>query len=165
MKRETANEFQILWRDNSRRRAAAKYLAGRWVVGGCACMLPVKKIIFSASHRRKISFLTHPAACQFEELRNKFGSDEVQAWEEYRKLNPFLENTIVTPEKYVDASRRGRGLTTTRAAAPAQHAIKRGPSNEAAVNCISNNNLCFMCKDGGGKLTISAARPILDPET
>ncbi|KAL3765869.1 hypothetical protein ACHAWU_005402 [Discostella pseudostelligera] len=101
------------------------------------------------SPTRKISFRTHPAACQFEELRNRFGNDEVQAWEEYRKLNPFLENTIVTPEKYVDASRRGRGLTTTRAAAPAQNAIKRGPSNEAAVNCISNNNLCFMCKDGG----------------
>ena len=117
------------------------------------------------SPTRKISFLTHPAACQFEELRNKFGSDEVQAWEEYRKLNPFLENTIVTPEKYVDASRRGRGLTTTRAATLAQNPIKRGLSNEAAVNCISNNNLCFMCKDGGGKLTISAARPILDPET
>ena len=46
------------------------------------------------SPTRCIVFRRHKQACEFEELRSKYGSDEVRAWEEYRKMK-FGQDTWV----------------------------------------------------------------------
>ena len=54
------------------------------------------------SPTRKIEFRYNKPACKFEELRKKFGADEVQAWKEYRRTNPCPGQTVVSPQKYDD---------------------------------------------------------------
>ena len=41
--------------------------------------------------------MRYTGACEFEKLRSKYGSDEVRAWEEYRK-SEFRH--VVTPYRY-----------------------------------------------------------------
>lgn len=52
---------------------------------------------------RKIEFKRHTAACKFEKLRRDFGSDEVEAWEEYRKrgyARGKFRLSVVSPQNY-----------------------------------------------------------------
>ena len=49
---------------------------------------------------RRIEFTAHSAACKFESLRLKFESDEVKAWEEYRKQCVGKRTRVVGPHQY-----------------------------------------------------------------
>jgi len=49
---------------------------------------------------RKIGFRNHTQASEFEELRTKFDTDEVQAWAEYRKIKEGVDTYVVSPKQY-----------------------------------------------------------------
>jgi hypothetical protein len=60
---------------------------------------------------RRIEFKRHTAACKFEKLRNEFGSDEVKAWEEFRKRYYTVDRKshpsfVVSPQNH-DAHPKG----------------------------------------------------------
>ena len=60
------------------------------------------------SPTRKIEFRKRPEACQFESLRQKWGSDEVKAWEEYRSVKTGDDTKVVNPQQY-DAQLKSGG--------------------------------------------------------
>ena len=57
------------------------------------------------SPTRRIVFRRHKPACEFEKLRSKYGSDEVLAWKEYRKMKFGLDVCVVTPYRYDENSK------------------------------------------------------------
>ncbi|KAL7541843.1 hypothetical protein ACHAXR_011280 [Thalassiosira sp. AJA248-18] len=62
------------------------------------------------SPMRKIEFRRQTQACEFEALRQKFGTDEVRAWTEYRHKYSGRERSInvISPRRYdVDPLKRG----------------------------------------------------------
>lgn len=52
------------------------------------------------SPTRRIVFRRHKPACEFEKLRSAYGTDEVRAWEEYRKMKHGEDKRVVTPHRY-----------------------------------------------------------------
>jgi hypothetical protein len=54
---------------------------------------------------RCIVFKRHKQACEFEKLRSKYGSDEVLAWKEYRKMKFGLDVCVVAPYRYDENSK------------------------------------------------------------
>ena len=52
------------------------------------------------SPTRSIEFKRYTVACEFEKLRSKYGSDELRAWEEYRKKKFGVDMRVVTPYRY-----------------------------------------------------------------
>ena len=52
------------------------------------------------SPTRSIEFMRYPVACEFETLRSKYGSDEVRAWDEYRKMKVGKKKYVVNPSDY-----------------------------------------------------------------
>jgi hypothetical protein len=76
------------------------------------------------SPTRKIQFKRHRQAREFEDLRFRYGPDEVRAWEEYRKLKYGQKTFVVTPHQY------DRPIVTKN------------------VDC---DEMCYICNDGGGR--------------
>jgi len=52
------------------------------------------------SPTRNIEFKRRSQACEFEELRIKFGSEEVRAWEEYRRIKAGYHTSVVCASQY-----------------------------------------------------------------
>jgi len=49
---------------------------------------------------RSIAFRNRPLACEFEELRRRFDNDEVQAWEDYRRIKQGSDTYVINPSQY-----------------------------------------------------------------
>jgi hypothetical protein len=49
---------------------------------------------------RKIQFRRWKQACEFEDLRKRFGDDEIKAWTEYREMKRGVPTHVVSPEQY-----------------------------------------------------------------
>ena len=52
------------------------------------------------SPTRNIEFQRHKQALEFEKLRSKYGTDELRAWEEYRKMTFCKRTWVVAPYDY-----------------------------------------------------------------
>jgi len=121
---------------------------------------------------RRIEFRRHTAACNFERLRNEFGSDEVEAWEEFRKRYYAVEGKrqpsyVVSPQDF-DAHPKGgvvqqagpnkkRQRTRDHAVCLASVSRKR-PRHSTTNNkreSFESDDVCYNCDDGGGKLVVS----------
>ena len=57
------------------------------------------------SPTRCIEFRRYKQACEFEQLRSTYGSDEVRAWKEYRKMKLGGDVRVVTPSRYDENSK------------------------------------------------------------
>ena len=57
------------------------------------------------SPTRCIEFRRYKQACEFEDLRFEYGSDEVRAWKEYRKMKLGGDVRVVTPSRYDENSK------------------------------------------------------------
>ena len=57
------------------------------------------------SPTRCIEFRRYKQACEFEDLRFEYGSDEVRAWNEYRKMKLGDDVRVVTPHRYDENSK------------------------------------------------------------
>jgi hypothetical protein len=49
---------------------------------------------------RGIKFKKLTQACQFEQLRKKFGGDKFQAWTEYREIKYGVDSHVMNPSQY-----------------------------------------------------------------
>jgi len=49
---------------------------------------------------RNIAFRSRPLACEFEQLRLTFDNDEVQAWEEFRRIKQGSDTYVINPSQY-----------------------------------------------------------------
>ena len=49
---------------------------------------------------RDIEFRRLTQACEFEQLRKKFGSDEIRTWTEYREIKRGVDFLVVSPFLY-----------------------------------------------------------------
>ena len=121
---------------------------------------------------RRIEFRRHTAACNFERLRNEFGSDEVEAWEEFRKRYYAVEGKrqpsyVVSPQDY-DAHPKGgvvqqagpnKKRQRTRDHAVCLASVSRKRPRHSTTNkkreSFESDDVCYNCDDGGGKLVVS----------
>ncbi len=68
-----------------------------------------RKRVHWVSRDREIEFLRHTQACEFQDLRKKYGANEVRAWEQYRKIK--RKNTMVVSPYLYDADTEGGEFT------------------------------------------------------
>ena len=98
------------------------------------------------SPTRKIEFKRHKQAREFEDLRFRYGPNEVLAWEEYRKLKYGQKTFVVTPHLY-DHSISTKKVNSCRQGGCSIGTVAR---NSEMYSDNEDVDSCYICDDGGG---------------
>jgi hypothetical protein len=99
------------------------------------------------SPTRNIEFLRPKQARELESLRSKHGSDEIQAWEEFRKMKRGQDTRVVNPCQY-DLPNSEKGVTNIDSC---KQSRQRGTTHITNLRTPLRARSLLMFNDGVGK--------------